>query len=364
MRIAIVSPPFIATPPARYGGTELFVATLACELHARGHEVTVYANGESRLPCSVRWRYRDSDWPITDPSRAHLKNADHTAWAMRHAAGTADVLHINDVVGVPFTRFVDLPTVLTIHHPHEEYLTEQYVRYPHVDYVAIAGWLARKEPMPKVHVIRHGIHVSDYECSETKDDYVAFLGRLTPCKGPHLAIAAARKAGIRLKMAGEVQPAFLDYWEEQVRPHVDGRDVEFVGDVDLEGKNRLLSRARAMLFPIQWEEPFGLVMVESMACGTPVLAFRGGAVDEIVVDGTNGWVCRDVDDMAARIADLRVAPAACREFVTRHFSDVRMADDYLRVYERAIASHEVMQQASVPRANASWGAGDGWDAAQ
>jgi glycosyltransferase involved in cell wall biosynthesis len=161
-----------------------------------------------------------------------------------------------------------------------------------------------------------------------------------------------------------VQPAFLDYWEEQVRPHVNGHDVEFIGEVDLAGKNRLLSRARALLFPIQWEEPFGLVMVEAMACGTPVLAFRGGAVDEIVVDGMNGWVCRDVDDMAARIANARVAPAACREFVTRHFSDVRMADDYLRVYESAIARHEVRQQARAPRANASWGAGEGWDAAQ
>jgi glycosyltransferase involved in cell wall biosynthesis len=355
MRIAIVCPPFIAIPPPRYGGTELFVATLARELHARGHEVTVYANGESDLPCAVEWRYRDADWPITDLARANLKNADHTAWAIRRAATSADVIHLNDIVGVPFTRFVDLPFVLTIHHSHEPSLSEQYARYPEIDYVAIAGWLAALEPMPKVHVARHGLRVADYELSVEKDDYVAFLGRIAPCKGPHLAIAAARRAGVRLKIAGEVQPMFLDYWEQQVLPHVDGTTVEFIGDVGLEGKNALLSRARALLFPIQWEEPFGLVMVEAMACGTPVLAFRGGAVAEIVVDGLNGWVCHDVADMAARIASPGIDAAACREFVAEHFSVTRMVDEYVRVYERAIADHEVRREASAPRSNAVWG---------
>ena len=337
MRIALIAPPFIEVPPRRYGGTELFIANLACELHARGHDVTVYANGDSQLPCRLKWRYAHADWPLADPMRAYLKNADHTAWAMHDAAGSAvDVLHLNDIIGVPFTRFTHVPAVLTIHHPHEPALSEQYLQYPRIHYVSIAEWLARREPMRQVHVVHHGIPLAGYAFSESKDDYVAFLGRMAPCKGPHLAIDVARHAGVRLKVAGEIQPIFHDYWERQVRPHIDGHQIEYVGEADLALKNALLSRARALLFPIQWEEPFGLVMIEAMACGTPVLAFRGGSVDEIVSDGVNGWICRDVADMAARVGSLDLSPAACRARVAERFSAARMADDYLNVYGQAL----------------------------
>jgi glycosyltransferase involved in cell wall biosynthesis len=280
---------------------------------------------------------------------AQLKNADHTAWAIRDAARSVDVLHLNDIVGIPFTMFVATPAVLTVHHTHEPALSEQYLKYPNVDYVAIASWLARREPMPRMHMVHHGIPVTDYTFSDEKDDYVAFLGRMAPCKGPHLAIEAARLAGCRLKMAGEIQPVFRDYWEQQVRPHIDGTQVEYVGEADLATKNTLLSKARALLFPIQWEEPFGLVMIEAMACGTPVLAFPGGSVTEIVRDGVNGWICHDVVEMAGRIKCLirvephihaaapGLTPAACREFVDRHFSVAKMADRYLDVYDRALA---------------------------
>ncbi|HEY3886043.1 MAG TPA: glycosyltransferase family 4 protein [Vicinamibacterales bacterium] len=336
MRIGIIAPPFIEVPPRRYGGTELFVGNLARELHARGHDLTVYANGDSCLPCRVKARYAHAEWPLDDAVTPHLKNADHTSWAMYEAACTADVIHLNDVVGVPFTRFIDAPTVLTIHHPHEPALSEQYARYPNVHYVTIADWLSERESMPRMSVIHHGIPVDDYTWSDEKDDYVAFLGRMAPCKGPHLAIEAARLAGVRLKLAGEVQPLFRDYWEGQVRAQIDGDQFEYIGEADWMIKNELLSRARALLVPIQWEEPFGLVMIEAMACGTPVLAFAGGAVEEIVSDGENGWICRDVADMAARIRSLTIGSAACRNLADRRFSIKRMADDYERVYEDAL----------------------------
>src|SRR5262249_50391238 len=267
-----------------------------------------------------------SEWPLEDAMRAQFKNADHTGWAMRDAAGWADVLHLNDITGVPFTPFVDTPTVLTIHHPHEAPLSEQYERYPEVHYVAIADWLAKRERMPRMHVVHHGLPVECYTFSAEKDDYVAFLGRMAPCKGPHLAIQAARRAGVRLKLAGEVQPTFRDYWEREVRPLIDGEQIEYVGEADRALKNRLLSRARALLFPIQWEEPFGLVMIEAMACGTPVLAFPGGSVVEVIADGVTGWICRGVDEMAARAAKTSIAPAACRAHVERYFSVERMAN--------------------------------------
>lgn len=333
MRIALIAPPFIAVPPVRYGGTELFIGNLANELHHLGHDVTVYANGDSRVRCRLKYVYPHTDWPIEDAPRAQLKNVDHTAWAMSDAAGWADMIHLNDVVGVPFTRFVDTPTALTIHHPDDRALTEQYVRYPNVHYVAIARWLAKRQPMPNVHVVHHGIDPATYTFCEQKEDYVAFLGRMAPSKGPHLAIEAAKKAGVRLKLAGEVQPIFHDYWTNKVKPFIDGKQIEFVGEVDRVSKNALLSKARALLFPIQWEEPFGLVMIESLACGTPVLAFAGGAVEEVVRDGVNGWICRDVDDMASRIGALDIPASACRDDMTERFSVCRMAEDYVSVYE-------------------------------
>ena len=341
MRIALIAPPFIEIPPRRYGGTELFIANLASELYVRGHHVTVYANGDSDMPCPVKFRYPHADWPLTDPFRADLKNYDHTAWAIHDAAASSDVIHLNDVVGVPTSRFVDVPMVLTIHHPSQPVLSEQYMRYEDIHYVTIADWLARREPMPNVHVVHHGIPVDDYVFSDQKDDYVAFLGRMVPCKGPHLAIEAARRAGVRLRLGGEIQPQFGDYWNESVRPQIDGRQIVYVGEADRGLKNDLLSRARALLFPIEWEEPFGLVMIEAMACGTPVLAFRGGAVEEVVRDGVNGWICDDVADMAARLQSIDVDPGACRDFVADNFSVTRMADRYLEVYVRAIESSAV-----------------------
>src|SRR5437867_2803743 len=336
MRIAMIGPPCIEIPPRRYGGTELFIANLASELHWRDHEVVVYGNGDSSLSCPNKWRYEHGDWPCDSALRAQLRNADHTAWAIRDAVEFADVIHLNDVVGLPFTMFTEVPTVLTIHHPHEADLSEQYLRYPQTLYVAIARWLRRSEPMPHVHVVHHGIPVSDYTFDDEKEDYVAFLGRLAPCKGPHLAIEAARRAGVRLKIAGEIQPVFGDYWEQQIRPLIDGGQIEYVGEADFAAKNALLSKARALLFPIQWEEPFGLVMIEAMACGTPVLAFPGGAVEEIVLDGVNGWICRDVDAMARRIASPRASASACRAFVDANFSVARMAEEYVGVYRHAI----------------------------
>jgi glycosyltransferase involved in cell wall biosynthesis len=345
MRIALIAPPFIAVPPKCYGGTELFIANLACELHARGHDVTVYGNGESRLPCGVKWRYPRAEWPLEDPKTAETKNRDHNRWAMADAAATCDIIHLNDPVGLPFSPRLARPVVVTIHHPPDPQCSSIYARYPEVDYVAIAAWLKEREPMPRLHVIHHGIPLSDYRCRTDKEDYVAWLGRFAPCKGAHLAIEVARKAGVKLKLAGEAQPVFRDYWEREVAPFIDGDQIEYVGEADLEKKNALLGGARALLFPIQWEEPFGLVMIEALACGTPVLAFAGGAVSEVVKDGVNGFVCRDVDDMARRVAALGPSAQACRADVERRFSVARMTDDYLALYRHLVQRAPVQRVA-------------------
>jgi glycosyltransferase involved in cell wall biosynthesis len=336
MRIGIIAPPFIPVPPVKYGGTELFVANLGKGLRACGHDVTVYANGDSRVPCDLKWRYLNALWPIEDPAAAQLRNADHTAWAIHDAGASVDLVHLNDVAGVPLVRFLDVPVVLTVHHPHEPWLSDIYAKYPTIEYVAISAAQARFEVMPLMHVVHHGLPIEDYQFRAGKEDYVAFLGRMVPCKGPHLAIQAARRAGVRLKLAGEVQPVFRDYWEKEVLPHIDGRDIEYVGEADREMKNALLSRARALLFPILWDEPFGLVMVEAMACGTPVLALPGGSVAEIVRDGVSGWICSDVADMAAKCVSPGVPADSCRGWATQRFSCQRMVERYVEIYRHAL----------------------------
>ncbi|HYM23405.1 MAG TPA: glycosyltransferase family 4 protein, partial [Vicinamibacterales bacterium] len=333
----------------KYGGTELFVAVLANALHAAGHDVVVYANGDSRVDCELKWKYRHARWPIADATIAPLENLDHNTWAVHDASRWAEVIHINDAVGLPSSAFVDRPVVLTLHHPHIPSLTDFYNGYPRVSYIAISAAQARAESMPRVDVVHHGIPIDSYTFRAEKDDYVAFLGRMAPCKGADRAIEAAKRAGVRIKLAGEVQPVFLDYWETKVLPHIDGRQVEYVGEADFDRKNRLLSRARACLFPIDWDEPFGLVMIEAMACGTPVLALPGGSVPEVVRDGVSGWICPDVAAMAERIASIGVAPASCRAWVQEHFSVDRMTARYIDLYGRLIGRPARVEQAAARR---------------
>src|SRR5262245_51219504 len=225
MSIGIVAPPFISVPPKTYGGTELFLAHLTSGLHARGHRVTLYANGESRVPCELRWRYRQSEWPPAGVVDSQLKNIEHLAWAVHEAASSAEVIHVNDPTALPLTVFVGKPFVMTVHHPQEPVLSDLYLRYPSVQYVAISENQARLEPTPNIRVVPHGVALSEYEFVDGKRDYLLFLGRMAPCKGPHLAIEVARRAGLPLLLAGEVQPVFRSYWEEQVLPGIDGDQI-------------------------------------------------------------------------------------------------------------------------------------------
>jgi glycosyltransferase involved in cell wall biosynthesis len=298
MRVALIAPPFISVPPAGYGGTELFVANLAEALAGLDVDVTVYANGESHVKAKLRSRYPTQDWPLSSETSGLIKEVDHTAWAIDDAEASCDIIHVSSAVAVRFSRVSSRPFVDTLHHPADAGLTDVYERYRAVTYIAISHHQASLHPSLSPSVIHHGLDLQNYRFQEKKQPYAAFLGRICPIKGPHNAIAIAKRAGIPLKIAGDVQPVFRDYFETQIRPHIDGHNVEYIGEADPAVKNDLLCNATAFLFPIEWEEPFGLAMIEAMACGTPVIAFPGGAVEEIVEDGVSGRVCRDVAEAA------------------------------------------------------------------
>jgi glycosyltransferase involved in cell wall biosynthesis len=338
MRIALIAPPFVSVPPQRYGGTELFIAHLAQGLQKLGDKVVVYANGESTVEAPARWLYPQAQWPLQGGLDDQLKDLNHTIWAVADAARTCDLIHVNNAVGLAASRFVDLPYVYTVHHPHVEGLSQFYRYFPRVHYVTISDFQQGREALlRRVRTIHHGIDLARYRVQEMKQDYLAFIGRIAPLKGTHLAIEVAKKAGMPLKIAGEVQPCFREYYDNQIKPHVDGKFVEYVGEADLEAKNQLLGNARAMLFPIQWDEPFGLVQIESMACGTPVLALPGGSVREIVRDGVSGYVGDSVEELARRARDLALPVARVRQYVEANFSLERMARQYAELYEELVA---------------------------
>lgn len=340
MRIALVAPPFIPVPPHVYGGTELFIAQLAEGLKALGIHVVVYCNGESTVNVERKWLYRQSQWPIKGEVYANLKDINHTAWAIEDASQTCDIIHLNNLPGLSHSRFVDTAFAYTIHHPVEPGLSAFYEYYPDVNYVTISDFQRRREIMAKIRTIHHGIDLSPYRVQPHKQQYLSFLGRIAPIKGTHLAIEVAMKAGIPLKIAGEVQPTFRDYFESQIKPRIDGKFIEYVGEANIPAKNELLGNSLAMLFPIQWDEPFGLVMIEAMACGTPVLALPGGSVQEVVCDGISGWVCRSVDELAAKARrvsqDFR--PAAVRDYAAENFSVERMVSQYAQLYRDILAA--------------------------
>ena len=341
MKIAIIAPPFISVPPKMYGGTELFVSQISEGLKKRKIDVVVYTNGESTIQVERRWLYEKAQWPIKGEIYDNLTDINHTSWAIADAARDCDLIHLNNLPGLAHSRMVNLPFVYTVHHPHDDGLSTFYQFFPDVDYVTISDFQRVREGMPRLRTIHHGLDASVYDCGQdNRRWHLSFLGRIAPIKGTHLAIQVAKRSGIPLRIAGEVQPMYRDYYEREIKPHIDGRFIDYIGEADLAGKNDLLGNSIAMLFPIQWDEPFGLVMIEAMACGTPVLAFAGGSVREIVADGVSGYICRDVDDMAQRAKSLSIPSQHVRAYLEKYFTIDRMVDQYVQLYREAMTRYQ------------------------
>ena len=336
LRVALISTPFIAVPPPEYGGTELIVAELAVGLRANGAEVVVYATGDSKLPgIEVRSFFPTAIWPPSPET-----DRTHAAWALRDIArdGRFDVVHSHSNAVVELAGRCALPIVHTLHHDRDETLSRAYLAAPQIHKVAISCSQAQREPASAQSVVHHGLTPERF-VQRPDGGYLLFLGRYSSVKAPHLAIDVAQRAGLPIVLAGRHhrEPGDEGYFEREMKHRLALPGVRDVGPVGGAAKQELIAGARAVLFPIQWEEPFGLVMIESMLSGVPVLALRRGSVPEVVDEGLTGMICEDADDLlhAARSVHL-LDRDRVRAHARRRFSASRMAQAYLAVYDQAI----------------------------
>lgn len=337
MRIALVAPPWTPVPPPLYGGIELVVDRLARGFVAAGHDVLLFTTGDSTCPVPRRWALAEAEGQRIGMSVPEIRHV----MAAYDAIAEADIVHDHTVLGPIYAeRFGGLPVLTTVHGPFNDELADIYGRIAgRVPIVAVSHAQCRPVPhIPIARVIHHGIDADEFPFGAGDGGYVLFLGRLSPDKGAHRAIEVARKAEVRLLIAGKMREVWeREYFAAQVEPHL-GPDVEYLGEVPHDEKLRLLAGARALLFPIRWNEPFGLVMLEALACGTPVLAFPEGAAPEVVEHGRTGFLCDDEAAMAEALTQVnQIDRRACRAAVEGYFSTERMVREHLELYEQVLA---------------------------
>jgi glycosyltransferase involved in cell wall biosynthesis len=350
VRIALVSTPFVTVPPPRYGGTELIVAELAEGLVARGHDVTLFATQDSRSSATVRGLYPRAVWP----PNGHTE-LDHASWAIEQILGDDepyDLVHVHIPAALGFSRLVDVPFVYTVHHDRDERLAPLYARVARrVQLVAISERQRALAPeLSSAEVIHHGVSPTLYRVGRGDGGYVAFLGRFARDKGVDTAIRAARAAGLPIRLVGKPHCSDRDYFEQRVLPLVDGVQATVIGELGGIAKSQFLGGAVALAFPIDWEEPFGLVMIEAMLCGTPVVALGRGSVPEVVDEGVTGFIVPDERAMAARLSELARGGfdrARCRARALERWTADRMVEDHLRVYAACLERARFSDGASV-----------------
>ena len=348
MRIAQVAPLYESVPPKLYGGTERVVSYLTEELVRQGHDVTLFAAGDSvtaaRLvapsPRSLRL-----DTSCIDQLAHHVLMLEQVA----RAADDFDVIHFHiDYLHFPQSRRRRWPHLTTLHGRLDlPDLVPLYREFPEMPVVSISD--SQRGPLPWVHwrgTVYHGLPEDLYTFRPEPGRYLAFLGRISPEKRVDRAIAIARRVGMELKIAAKVDAVDRAYFEAEIEPLLKQPGVEYVGEIDERQKDEFLGHAHALVFPIDWPEPFGLVMIEAMACGTPVVAYRCGSVPEVMEHGVTGFIVEDLEEAVQAVEQVAgLSRRDCRRVFEQRFSAPRMARDYLAIYESLIDDHRTARAA-------------------
>lgn len=345
MRIAQVAPLWECVPPPAYGGIELVVGLLTDELVRRGHEVTLFASGDSQTLATLKSIYPRAI--RLDPAVKEYGIYEMLQLStLYERAQDFDIIHSHmGCSALPYANLVKTPTVHTLHGVFTPD-NKKLFRHAHKHfYVSISD--AQRDPALNLNclaTVYNGIDPDRhlFYPQPSHPPYLAFLGRMSPEKGPHLAIEIAKRTGWHLKMAGKVDPVDQEYFATQIEPQIDGHQIEYLGEANHFQKNYLMGNAVATLFPITWKEPFGLVMIESMVAGTPVIAMNRGAVPEVIAHGQTGWICETVEDCIAAIEPVSLLDRqGCRNYVIQNFSVQRMADGYEAVYQKIITQQPI-----------------------
>ncbi len=340
MRIAQIAPLWEQVPPVAYGGTELIVSLLTDELVLRGHEVTLFASRDSQTlgqlepccPIALRGKASPVEQSVYQTLQLNKIFAHADEFDLIHS-------HVDQAV-FPYVNLVKTPVLHTTHGIISSYSEPLWLDAYQQNFVSISNSQRCKDfSLNYLATIYNGIDVSRFPFHSQPEDppYLAFLGRISPEKGVHLAIEIALSLGWHLKIAGKVDPVDVDFFEQEVRPFIDGQQIEFLGEANHQQKCLLLGGAIATLFPITWQEPFGLVMAESMAVGTPVIAIAMGSTKEVIEDGKTGFLCSSIEECIDSVSRLgEIDRQACRDHVVANFSVERMVDDYEAVYDKLL----------------------------
>jgi len=339
LHIAMLAPPWISVPAPGYGGVESVVSTLTEALVRRGHDVTLFCAPGSVSGAKVVTRLEQSH---PDEIERSLFEVDHVAQAFDRIDRAAltdrfDVIHDHcGFTGLAMANRIDTPLVHTLHGPFTADTAAFYAHHGHkATLVGISRAQLASAPagLETVGPIQNPIDLRAWPAQERKGDYLLWIGRIRPEKGPHRAIAAARAAGVPLVLAGVIQPGQQEFFDREIAPQIDGKRVRFIGEVGGTAKQSLFAHARGLLMPIRWDEPFGMVVVEALACGTPVIAFPEGATPELIVDGKTGFLVEDEHEMAVAIGQLEaISPHDCRAWVSQHCDGDVVAAAYESVY--------------------------------
>ena len=344
MKIALLAPFEEGVPPEKYGGTELIVYSLAQLLPQKGHKVYLLASGDSRTKAELLPIFpaglRKEKLALDLKSREAFKYIGISKIIKALLKIKVDIIHNH--IGwrfLPFAFLFDAPTLTTLHGPLDsEYQRLVYGQFKQFPYVSVSK--SQQKPFPGLNyaaTIYNGINVKDFEFNDKPKNYFAFLGRMSPEKGPAEAIKAAKKAKAKLKMAAKIDVVDKEFFEKAVKPFINQTQIEFRGEIGPKEKNEFLKNALALLAPLQWKEPFGLFMVEAMACGTPVIVFDQGSAKEIVEDGKTGFVVKNLDEMVRAIKKItNIKRDACRKRVEELFTDCRMVSQYEKIYKEII----------------------------
>jgi glycosyltransferase involved in cell wall biosynthesis len=345
MRIAMVAPVWVAVPPEGYGGIEAVVSLLTEELVARGHDVTLFASGGSQTKATLRSAFEepptDRLWE-TEPDASHVGTAYRTVTREYSDGNAFDLVHDNtEYLGVAFAACLPTPVLHTVHFPLTDERQAFFRRFVDDVYLAAISDFQRSAAptLPWAGRVHNAIDPEAFELRRRKEGYLLCIGRVCERKGQDIAVEVARRAGVPLILAGRVHPKEASFFEERVRPHVDGDRVVFEGEVSADRKRELMAGASALLLPVREPEPFGLVMVEAMASGTPVIATPLGAVPEVVTAGVTGFLAATPKGMAAAVARLgEIDPAACRREAEARFAPAAMADGYEALYQSVLGA--------------------------